>query len=87
MSTAMLPPNMSASAHVKGIPNKVICSAGITSIDPELNPSYHSWAHVHIWYCSSDSHLSDITPGGHCCPSDLNTAQPVAGSNSEAGAG
>ena len=64
MSTAMLPVNTSAAAHQDGIPDKVLRSAGITSIEAELNPFYSSWAHVHIWYCSSDSHLGDIAPGG-----------------------
>ena len=63
MSTVMLPANTSATAHQDGIPDKVLRSAGITSIEAELNPFYSSWAHVHIWYCSSDSHLSDIAPG------------------------
>ena len=63
MSTAMLPANTSGTAHQDGIPDKVLRSAGITSIEAELNPFYSSWAHVHIWYCSSDSHLSDIAPG------------------------
>ena len=63
MSTAMLPADTSATAHQDGIPDKVLRSAGITSIEAELNPFYSSWAHVHIWYCSSDSHLSDIAPG------------------------
>lgn len=63
MSTAMLPANTSATAHQDGIPDKVLRSAGITSIEAELNPFYSSWAHVHIWYCSSDSHLSDTAPG------------------------
>lgn len=64
MSTAMLPANTSAEAHTDGIPDKVLRSAGITSIEPWLNPAFYSWAHVHIWYCSSDSYLADIAPGG-----------------------
>ena len=63
MSTAMLPPNTSATTQVDSVPDVVMQTAGITSIDWWLNPSYHSWAHVHIWYCSSDSHLSDTAPG------------------------
>jgi len=63
MSTAMLPGNTSATDHVDGIPDKVMQSAGITSIEAFDNPDFHSWAHVHIWYCSSDSHLGDIAAG------------------------
>ncbi len=63
MSTAMLPANTSAEAHEEGIPDEFLRSAGITSIEPWLNPAFFSWAHVHIWYCSSDSYLADIAPG------------------------
>ena len=57
-STIALPPKVSADD------GSIVRNTGITSIDPELNPTYYSQAHVLIWYCSSDLHLADIAPGG-----------------------
>ncbi|EIE18482.1 hypothetical protein COCSUDRAFT_60148 [Coccomyxa subellipsoidea C-169] len=42
---------------------RVSQSHGITSTDAAQNPDFSSWNHVHVWYCSSDSHLGDASPG------------------------
>ncbi|KAK9839253.1 hypothetical protein WJX81_004396 [Elliptochloris bilobata] len=64
MSTLKLPQVTSASAHVDGVPDVVLQSHGILSEDPAANPYFHSWNHVSVWYCSSDSHLGDAPAEG-----------------------
>ncbi|KAK9902182.1 hypothetical protein WJX75_007070 [Coccomyxa subellipsoidea] len=63
MSTSALPAQTSARTSVPGLPDVVLQSHGITSWDPAQNPHFNSWNHVHVWYCSSDSHLGDASPG------------------------
>lgn len=63
MSTSALPPRTSARTHARGLPDIVLQSHGVTSVDADKNPSFASWNHVHVWYCSSDSHLGDAFPG------------------------
>ena len=53
---------ISAAAQV---PDVFLQTRGITSTDPAQNPSFHGWNQVHIWYCSSDSHLGDTSTGAH----------------------
>ena len=45
------------------VPDVYLQTHGITSTDPAQNPSFHGWNHVHVWYCSSDSHLGDTSTG------------------------
>ncbi|CAL8465970.1 g5506 [Coccomyxa elongata] len=63
MSTTALPACTSARTYAPGLPDVVLQSHGITSVEADLNPSFASWNHVHVWYCSSDSHLGDAYHG------------------------
>ena len=63
MSTMGLPDTVDVSTRHSGIPDVVFPNHGILSANLQENPYFGSWNRVHLWYCSSDSHLGEATVG------------------------
>ena len=63
MSTLGLPDTVDVSTRQSGVPDVVFPKHGILSASLQENPYFGSWNRVHLWYCSSDSHLGEAAGG------------------------
>ena len=50
---------LSETASTPGIPDALASPGGILSTDQTLNPTFSTWNHVYVWYCTSDSSLGE----------------------------
>eukprot|EP00026_Physarum_polycephalum_P010167 Phypoly_transcript_10319.p1 GENE.Phypoly_transcript_10319~~Phypoly_transcript_10319.p1 ORF type:complete len:378 (+),score=53.45 Phypoly_transcript_10319:114-1247(+) len=56
VSSNLCPPTLLDNQTISGVGHE-----GILSSTPSLNPYFYNWNHVYVWYCSSDSHLGNVS--------------------------